>query len=313
MYEVLKTLLERPFNITSSRGTTSELIGQTLILENPRARLSRSESRGTVFSALGEFLWYMSGSNSLEFIEYYISRYKEESEDDKTIHGAYGPRLLSFRNEINQIENIIALLSKKPLTRRAVVQIFDASDLAQNHKEIPCTCTLQFFVRDEKVILQTYMRSNDAVFGLSHDIFAFTLIQEYIAARLSKDVGEYIHTVGSLHLYDDDPEKNIFPKTKAQEFISEGFQSTKHPMPSMPIVDVQGQLKSLLELEGIIRTGKNIDDVISNLDDYWADLARIIQIHAYFKKKNVESIGELSLKFIHSEYQEYVNKRLRNL
>ena len=59
-----RRLLASKHQITASRGTTRELIGVLLKLERPRARLSRSETRGRAFSCLGEFLWYLSGKGS---------------------------------------------------------------------------------------------------------------------------------------------------------------------------------------------------------------------------------------------------------
>ena len=101
-----------------SRGHTIELLGVTLRLTKPRARLSRSEGRGKPFSALGELLWYLSGSDALSFIEPYVPKYKNDAEDG-IIHGAYGPRLFSMRGRSNQIENVIALLRKSSGSRRA--------------------------------------------------------------------------------------------------------------------------------------------------------------------------------------------------
>src|ERR1700757_480262 len=67
--KVFRRLLASKHQITASRGTTRELIGVLLKLERPRARLSRSETRGRAFSCLGEFLWYLSGTiNSNSFV-----------------------------------------------------------------------------------------------------------------------------------------------------------------------------------------------------------------------------------------------------
>ena len=92
---------------------------------------------------------------------------------------------------------------------------------------MPCTCALQFLVRKGKLDLIVYMRSNDVIKGLTHDIFCFTMLQEIAARRLSVELGTYRHCVGSLHLYLSDGEI-------AQSFLREGWQSTKSAMPPMP-------------------------------------------------------------------------------
>ena len=182
-------------SLEATRGEFLELTGMSVCLVNPRARLSRTEMRSTTFTCLGEFLWYLTGDFQLDFITYYMPKYVEESTDGKIVYGGYGKRLFS-KDGINQIENITSLLKKKPSSRRAVVSLFSPEDILidvsdKQQKDVPCTCTLQFLVREEKVQLHVYMRSNDAYMGLPHDIFAFTMLQELIARDLGYELGKY--------------------------------------------------------------------------------------------------------------------------
>ena len=108
--QVFKELLSLEFNVQATRGTMSEITGVLLCLENPRARLSLTETKGTPFSAIGELLWYLSGKNKLKFIKHYISIYENESEDKETIYGGYGPRLFNHSDKHNQVKNVIDLL-----------------------------------------------------------------------------------------------------------------------------------------------------------------------------------------------------------
>ena len=82
-------LISRGANISASRGRNAEILGVLIEIEQARARLSRSETRGRLFSSLVELLWYLTGDNQLEFIEPYISRYREDSEDGRTVYGGY--------------------------------------------------------------------------------------------------------------------------------------------------------------------------------------------------------------------------------
>src|SRR5437868_15019071 len=79
------------------------------------------------------------------------------------------------------------------VTRQAVIQIFDRIDLREKHNDIPCTCTLQLAIRDERLHLLANMRSNDWFSGLPHDVFAFTMLQEMLARALGIEVGTYKH------------------------------------------------------------------------------------------------------------------------
>lgn len=298
LYEVYTKLLRKKHIVDTSRGLTSEINGVMLELLNPRARLSRTEIKGTIFSCIGELLWYLSGSNKLDAIQHYIPRYKKDSDDGVTIYGGYGPRLSNMRGKIPQIENIIQLLQTKPNTRRAVIQLFDAEDLTAPHKDIPCTCTMQFLIRASQLEMITYMRSNDAFLGLPHDVFVFTMLQEIIARRLNVELGSYKHFVGSLHLY----EINF---DSAQQYINEGWQSNI-PMPSMPKADPSYSIKKILVLEEKIRNGENIDLSTFALPDYWKDIAILLII---FRTKKQESILDLAKEMSSDIFKPYIVKR----
>jgi thymidylate synthase len=227
LLKTFKKISQDGGRVKASKGWNTELFGVLLELENPVARLSRTETKGTVFSCLGETPWYLKRTNELSFIEYYISEYKKFSDDKKTIHGAYGPRIFNMRGGVDQMHSVTKLLRKKSSSRQAVIQIFNAEDLLKDYKDIPCTCTLQFIIRKNCLHAITYMRSNDAFLGLPHDIFAFTFLQEILARTLGVKLGTYRHAVGSLHIYDSD-------MPKVRKFIAEGWQA-RIAMPEMPI------------------------------------------------------------------------------
>jgi thymidylate synthase len=261
----IEAVLKHGEAVRPTKGPNRELRGVTLELTNPRARLSRSESRGKVFSALAELIWYLSGSNATDQITHYISAYSQYDEDG-IIFGGYGPRL---RGDADQLATVIGLLRERPSTRRAVIQIFDAADL-QPHKDVPCTCTLQFLSREAGLDLIVYMRSNDVFIGLPHDVFCFSMIQELVARSVGVDVGRYIHMVGSLHLYDDDADA-------ARRFLDEGYY-VPTAMPPMPDLDPMAAVAEIRAVEEQLRSGSEPLSVALPSDQYWADLARLLVI-----------------------------------
>lgn len=297
--DVLRQVFKRLLNgnlISPSKGPCWEETGVLLEIANPRARLSRTETRGRAFSALGEFLWYMSGSNRLDFILHYIDGY--ETDDGETIHGGYGPRLFNLRG-CNQIENVVSVLSERPYSRRAVIQLFDAEDLARHYKDIPCTCSLQFLIRGNKLHLIVSMRSNDAYLGLPHDVFCFTMLQEYIATILGVELGVYRHFVGSLHLYTKHEEG-------ARQYLDEGYQSTV-PMPEMPAGDPRPAMRKLLDAEDAIRQGRELNAGVWTLAPYWADLIRLLLVFAASGEE--EKIDALKRQMAFSKYAPYIEGR----
>lgn len=301
--KVLARLLKVTTRIKATRGATRELIGVSIRLRNPRARLSHTERKGRVFSAIGELLWYLARTNSLRFIEYYLPDYGvKNSEDGKTIYGAYGPRLFSMQG-INQVENVLELLRNKPNSRRAVIQLFDARDIDNSFLEIPCTCSLQFLLRRGELDMLVHMRSNDAYLGFSHDVFAFTMIQEIVARSLNADLGRYYHFVGSMHLYDEKDEL-------ARQYVNEGWQPTVLvEMESMPNGDPWPSIKQLLRVESRLRRGKDVDLNASGLAPYWQDMARLLQIFRASKESDTTAIQHLRKQMISNVFDEYIEYR----
>lgn len=291
---VLASLLGQEELVKAHRGNFKELFGACLHLTNPMARLSRSESKGKIYSALGEFLWYLSGDTRLDFIDYYVpGRFQEESDDQVTVRSGYGDRLRGWRG-FNQIENVIKVLTDSRTSRRAVIQLFDASDIVERFASIPCTCTLQFLVRGERLHLFVTMRSNDAFIGLPHDIFAFTMLQELIARSVGLAAGEYKHCVGSLHLYERDFDV-------AQQYLDEGWQDPI-VMPAMPAGDPWRDVEWLQSVETSTRlkTDPVPQTHAANVDPYWQDLALLLMSLRASKERDADRIAQLKDE-LHSE------------
>lgn len=300
--KVYRQILSRGTLIDPTKGSAHEIYGVLLRLSAPRLRLSRTESRGLLFSCLGELVWMLAGSNALNFIEHYIGAYRDLSDDGRTVHGAYGPRMFG-KHPNNQLARVIASLKNKPDSRQAVVQLFDRRDVLAYHKDIPCTCTMQFVLRARRLHMLTFMRSNDAWLGLPHDIFAFTMIQELVARSLGVELGEYRHSVGSLHLYDRDDKKAI-------RYLEEGWQSGR-PMPPMPQGDPWSSVRTLLAFEETVRNGDaSAIDPRDFMDPYWADLATLLAIHKAGKTTgNQNEIRRLKRRLSNDVYGMYINKR----
>jgi thymidylate synthase len=302
--DLLRRVFSKIFNsgsqISPTRGKGRELFGVLLELSNPRARLSRTESKGTIFSCLGELLWYLAKSDDVEFISYYLRRYKCDSEDGRTIYGAYGPRLFGLR-QINQVRNVLNLLRERPSSRRAVIQLFDAVDIESPHKEVPCTCSLQYAVRNGKLNAMTHMRSNDAYKGLPHDIFTFTMLQEVFARTLGVELGSYKHSVGSLHLYDED-------RKRAKRYLGEGWQESDS-MPAMPQGDPWLSIASLLDVEASIRGNfqSKIEDLTA--EPYWKDLAFLLLIFSHRRNKRRRAIAMTRRKLSTPFYDTYISRK----
>lgn len=289
--EILRELYDQLSDSTDTfaagKGKGHDLLAPKIILKKPRSRISATQTRGMLVSALGEFCWYMNGSADLAFIRYYIPKYPPDGVTG-SIEDAYGPRLLGtgeFGRTINQIERVINRLREKPDTRRAVISILEPSDLEPDRDEAPCTAALQFIRRRERLHLIAMMRSNDAYLGFPHDIFCFTMIQELIARALGIGIGEYHHFATSLHLYERDIKK-------VAAYLGEGFQNPTFAMPAMPSGCQLENLEAFLKVEAQIRTGEILTSDQIKLPAYWRDLAIVLLCFVDIQKRRDRAAGD---------------------
>ena len=162
-------------------------------------------------------------------------------------------------------------------------------------------------IRHDKLYMFTNMRSNDVFSGLPHDVFSFTMLQEIMARALSVELGNYKHAVGSLHLYEKD-------RDAAQQFLDEGWQSTKTPMPPMPKGDPWPAIDSLRKAECVIRMGEATGvDGLEVVDPYWADLIRLLRVFRCWKDEDAGSIRELRQRMSADVYLPFIDKKLNQL
>lgn len=121
--------------------------------------------------------------------------------DGSALHGAYGPRIRW------QLGDVATQLQVDSSTRQAIANIWDSNydrSVPVAPRDLPCTLSLQFMWRDEKLEVHTHMRSNDVVLGVSYDFFQFTQLQLTMARFLNTQPGPYHHHASSFHLYASD-------------------------------------------------------------------------------------------------------------
>lgn len=138
-----------------------------------------------------------------------ISKIFKNFLDDDIFHGAYGPRIHG------NLAKVVHQLRKDDSSRQAVLTIYNSDkDLNVVSKDIPCTLTLQYFIRNDKLYARTSMRSNDLYLGMPYDFVQFIALQGAIAQSLGIEMGTYSHTVGSLHIYEEHLREAEFVKAQ---------------------------------------------------------------------------------------------------
>ena len=187
-------------NASSRDGdVTGEIINAVTVIDDPKDNLVTSPIRKLSHKyAIGELLWYLSGSNKLDAIANYSKAWNKLSDDGETVNSAYGYRIFE-KFGFDQWEHVKGLLKADPNSRQAVIHIKEPNP--EKTKDLPCTVALQYFIRDGKLYATTYMRSNDIWLGFPYDVFTFTCLQIKMAFELGVGIGSYTHIAGSLHLY----------------------------------------------------------------------------------------------------------------
>lgn len=108
--------------------------------------------------------------------------------------------------EINQLEWVIEEIKRNPSSRRLIVSSWNPSDIP--FMELPpCHCFYQFYVKNGKLSCQLYQRSCDSFLGIPFNIASYALLTHMVAHICDLEVGEFIHTCGDLHLYNNQIEQ----------------------------------------------------------------------------------------------------------
>ena len=199
-YELLTTDMED--DQSRDGDVVGEVINAITIISDPTRCIMKNKIRNlSMRYCIGELLWYLSSNNKLSAIQHFSSAWDRMSDDGKTVNSNYGNLIQNYYG-FDQLDMCEEILRNNPNSRQAVIHLKPSRNvIADPTKDLPCTISLQFFIRNNMLYMTTYMRSNDIWMGFPYDVFQFTCIQIYLAMRLDVNLGTYTHIAGSLHLY----------------------------------------------------------------------------------------------------------------
>jgi thymidylate synthase len=187
----------------SPRGQqTLELRNVTIEILNPRksAPLGVNRKLPTKIVAT-EAIQLLAGVSDLRQLDAASNgNFTRFSDDGVVLAGAYGPRTHS------QLANVVRTLRDDPDSRQAGATIWHGHETDNPSKDVPCTLNLFFSIRNKKLEMSTYMRSNDVWLGSAIDFPVFCQVQSSVAWALGVEIGSYTHTAVSLHIYEQDIE-----------------------------------------------------------------------------------------------------------
>jgi thymidylate synthase len=174
----------------------------TFIINNPTSKNIETQWRKFNNSyAEYEWEWYKTGNPNAEEISKTAKIWANCMDDNGNVQSNYGYQWNRGQN-ISQLDYICNELTENPLSRRAVISIYDGKESHLYKKDTPCTLSITFSIDDNKLDIAVHMRSNDLVYGFCNDQYCFAKLQEMVAQRLNIEIGTYCHSVVDMHIYE---------------------------------------------------------------------------------------------------------------
>lgn len=158
-------------------------------------------------SIIYELLWMLNGeSNIADLKDHGVHIWDKWADEDGELGPVYGVQWRSWNtaegHTIDQISQIIEAIKSNPNSRRLIVSAWNVGDIEAMALP-PCHLLFQFYVIDGKLSCQLYQRSADVFLGVPFNIASYSLLTIMVAQVCNLDVGEFVHTFGDLHLYNN--------------------------------------------------------------------------------------------------------------
>jgi thymidylate synthase len=158
-------------------------------------------------SIIHELLWFLKGDTNIAYLkENGVSIWDEWADEQGNLGPVYGHQWRSWPGKngetIDQISKLIEMIRSNPDSRRLIVSAWNVADVDQMALP-PCHCFFQFYVADGKLSCQLYQRSADTFLGVPFNIASYALLTMMVAQVCNLQVGDFVHTFGDVHLYNN--------------------------------------------------------------------------------------------------------------
>lgn len=158
-------------------------------------------------SIIYELLWFLRGDTNIKYLkDHGVSIWDEWADEQGDLGPVYGRQWRSWTGAdgktVDQIADVIAQIKKNPDSRRLMVSAWNVAELPEM-KLMPCHALFQFYVADGKLSCQLYQRSADVFLGVPFNIASYALLTLMVAQVCGLQPGEFIHTFGDVHIYNN--------------------------------------------------------------------------------------------------------------
>ena len=200
-------------------------------------------------SIIYELLWFLNGDTNIKYLqENGVKIWDAWADSNGDLGPVYGFQWRNWNNDgIDQISNLINDLKNNPSSRRHLISAWNPSVLPDTSKSFetnvadgkaalpPCHAFFQFHVINGKLSCQLYQRSADIFLGVPFNIASYSLLTIMIAQVCDLKVGDFIHTFGDAHIYN-----NHFDQMK--------LQLTREPR-KLPTIKINNEVKSIFDFK----------------------------------------------------------------
>ena len=170
-------------------------------------------------SIIYELLWFLNGDTNVKYLnDNGVRIWDEWANENGELGPVYGKQWRSWEGADgrvhDQITALIAEIKRNPNSRRLIVNAWNVGDLDQMALS-PCHALFQFYVADGKLSCQLYQRSADVFLGVPFNIASYALLTMMIAQVCDLELGEFIHSFGDVHIYNNHIEQAKLQLTRA--------------------------------------------------------------------------------------------------
>ena len=190
-------------------------------------------------SIIHELLWMLNGqSNIADLQKHGVRIWNEWADNNGELGPVYGVQWRSWNTAdgqtVDQISGVIDRIKNNPNSRRLIVSAWNVGEI-DSMALPPCHLLFQFYVSEARLSCQLYQRSADVFLGVPFNIASYSLLTYMVAQVCNLEVGEFVHTFGDLHLYNNHIEQAR-------------LQMTREPYP-LPRMEINPEIKSLFDFE----------------------------------------------------------------
>jgi thymidylate synthase len=164
-----------------------------------------------VKSIIHELLWFIKGDTNIKYLkENGIKIWDEWADEKGNLGPVYGKQWRSWEGAdgkiYDQLSDVIVQINKNPDSRRLIISAWNVAELNEMAL-MPCHALFQFYVAEGKLSCQLYQRSADVFLGVPFNIASYALLTMMIAQVCGLQLGDFVHTFGDVHLYNNHVEQ----------------------------------------------------------------------------------------------------------